>query len=188
MIEDFLEGNKKFVDEDFKKDEDHYSALSKGQSPKSLWIACSDSRVDPERITSSKMGEMFVHRNIGNLVPEDDLNVATVLEYAVRHLKVRDIVVCGHSNCGAMKALVSERDPEDRHIPAWLEYAEPVLECVGPGCESPDKLRSVEIENIRMQVENLKGYEVVKNALEAGDIEVHGVYYNLETGLLEEVV
>ena len=97
MVERFLEGNRKFIEENFSKDPDHYGKLATGQSPTALWIACSDSRVNPECITSARMGEIFVHRNIGNIVPHGDKNLGTVLEYAVNHLKVKDIVVCGHS-------------------------------------------------------------------------------------------
>lgn len=186
MIDDFIEGNKKFVENDFKKKKDHYSSLSGGQSPKSLWIACSDSRVDPERIISAEMGEIFVHRNIGNLVPEDDLNIATVLEYAVNHLKVGSVVICGHSNCGAMKALVSEGSPEDRYIPLWLDEAKPAAENAASE-DDPGRMKSIEIENIKCQLENLKNYYMVRDAVADGRLEVHGIYYDLETGLIEKV-
>lgn len=187
MIDDFIKGNKIFVEEDFKKNKGHYSALSKGQSPKALWIACSDSRVDPERITSARMGEIFVHRNIGNLVPKDDLNIATVLEYAVNHLKVKDIVVCGHSNCGAIKALVSGCSPEDCYIPKWLENAPSLNRGLDSRNIPAEDLRDAEIQNIEDQVENLKSYSIVREALDSGSLAVHGLYYNLETGFIEKV-
>ncbi|MBN1433042.1 MAG: carbonic anhydrase [Methanomicrobiaceae archaeon] len=187
MIEDFLEGNKKFVETDFKQKIEHYAALSRGQSPKALWIACSDSRVDPERITSADMGDIFVHRNIGNLVPGNDLNIATVLEYAVNHLKVKDIVVCGHSNCGAMKAMVSESSSGDRFIPGWLENAKAVLDDVDSSIGPAEKMKAIEIANINRQLKNLKGYYMVSEAIERGDLEIHGIYYDLETGLLEKI-
>ncbi|HRR87804.1 MAG TPA: carbonic anhydrase, partial [Methanoculleus sp.] len=102
MIERYLEGNRRFLEEDFRRDPGHYGPLASAQHPGALWIGCSDSRVDPERITGAKAGELFVHRNIGNIVPLHDWNLATVIEYAVNHLKVDDIVICGHSNCGAI--------------------------------------------------------------------------------------
>ncbi|ADN35813.1 Carbonate dehydratase [Methanolacinia petrolearia DSM 11571] len=186
MIDAFIEGNKKFVEKEFRRKKDHYSSLSKGQSPRSLWITCSDSRVNPERITSAEAGEIFVHRNIGNIVPEDDLNIATVLEYAVNHLKVGQIVICGHSNCGAMKALVSKGSTGDQYIPQWLEEAKPAAEnAVSRGC--PEKMKTLEIENIKHQLENLKKYYMVRDAIDQGRLEVHGMYYDLETGLIEEV-
>ena len=192
MVERFLEGNKKFIEEDFSKDPEHYAKLATGQSPTSLWIACSDSRVDPERITNARMGDIFVHRNIGNIVPVGDGNLGTVLEYAVNHLKVRDIVVCGHSDCGAMKALDHESDEE--FIPSWLKNAEEVKikvdkEFGGPGeCKDPAaRKREIEYENIHLQLANLRTYQAVKAAEEAGKIKLHGIYYDLGTGKLEIV-
>ena len=186
-VEKFLEGNRKFLESDFNQNKDHYLGLSSGQSPRALWIACSDSRVDPERIVSAEMGDLFIHRNIGNLVPEDDLNVATVLEYAVKHLKVKDIIVCGHSNCGAIKTLVSGSSPDDKYIPEWLGNAKSILEKTGAGGSPPVDLKDVEIENIRQQLKNLNEYCMVRDAVARGDLGVHGMYYDLETGLLEKI-
>lgn len=192
MVERFLEGNRKFIEEDFSKDPEHYAKLATGQSPTSLWIACSDSRVDPERITNARMGDIFVHRNIGNIVPVGDGNLGTVLEYAVNHLKVKDIVVCGHSDCGAMKALDHESDEE--YIPSWLKNAEDVKIKVdkkfgGPGeCKDPSaRKREIEYENIHLQLANLRTYQAVKDAEEAGKIRLTGIYYDLGTGKLEIV-
>ena len=194
MIEKFLEGNKRFIENDFKKDAGYYQALAKGQSPTALFIACSDSRVNPERITGAKMGEIFVHRNIGNLVPEGDLNLATVLEYAVNHLKVKDLVVCGHSDCGAMKALDAGAKG-DEYIPKWLANASDVKEkadaAMKPATteeEAKARKRFIEIENIRAQVENLKTYPLVKKAVDEGRVTLHGLYYSLENGDLSKVV
>ena len=188
MVVKFLEGNKKFVEEDFKRNSEHYARLSVGQSPSALWIACSDSRVNPERIISAEMGEIFVHRNIGNLVPKNDLNFATVLEYAVKHLKVKDIVVCGHSNCGAMKALGFGGVENDTYIPAWLDNARPILEKIDKAENDAEKLKKIEIENIRAQVENLMDYKMVEDAVNSGRLSVHGMYYDLSTGQIEKVV
>ena len=192
MVERFLEGNRKFIEENFSKDPDHYGRLATGQSPTALWIACSDSRVNPECITSARMGDIFVHRNIGNIVPYGDKNLGTVLEYAVNHLKVKDIVVCGHSDCGAMKALDHESNEE--FIPVWLENASEAKVKVdqalgGPGeCKDPDaRKREIEFENIHLQLKNLRTYQAVKSAEKAGKIKLHGMYYDLATGLLEIV-
>lgn len=188
MVVRFFEGNKKFVEEDFNKNREHYASLSTGQSPSSLWIACSDSRVNPERIISAEMGEVFVHRNIGNLVPKNDLNLATVLEYAVKHLKVKDIVICGHSDCGAMKALGFGGVENDTYIPTWLENARPILDNMGEAENDAEKLKNIEIENIRAQIDNLMNYEMVADAVNAHKLSVHGMYYDLSTGKLEKVV
>ena len=189
MIDKFLEGNKRFIENDFAKDREHYRKLSTGQSPTALFIGCSDSRVNLERVVDAKMGEIFVHRNIGNIVPEGDANLATVLEYAVKHLKVQDIVVFGHSDCGAMKTLDAGPSSEDAFIPGWLEHAkEAKILADGklPAPETPEavreKRRMIEIENMRIQIENLRSYDFIRKAEEEGTIALHGLYYDLETG------
>ena len=122
MIDSFIEGNKIFLEQDFERKKDRYMTLVESQHPTVLWIGCSDSRVNAERITHCRAGELFTHRNIGNIVPTHDWNFATVLEYAVRHLKVKDIVICGHSDCGALKALDADMTG-DAYIPMWINNA-----------------------------------------------------------------
>jgi carbonic anhydrase len=192
MIEKFLEGNRAFVTGDFTKKREFYAGLAKGQSPKVLWIGCSDSRVTPERITSAEAGELFVHRNIGNIVPHSSWTFSTVLEYAIRHLKIEEIVVCGHSDCGAMKALGKETG--DAYIPLWLNHAGEVLTKVEAEIKKlpnpPDekgKRRMIELENVRAQVAHLKTYPLVKAAEAEGRIRVHGLYYDLESGRISRV-
>ncbi len=194
MIDKFLEGNRRFIEEDFSKDYDYYQTLSSGQSPTALWIGCSDSRVDPERVAGARMGEIFVHRNIGNIVPENDLNLATVLEYAVKHLKVSDIVVYGHSDCGAMKALDAGAS-NDTFVPKWLENAKEVkakADAELRPAETPEEVEErkkfIEIENMRLQLEHLRTYDFVREAEEQGKIELHGLYYELKTGKLTKVL
>ena len=122
MIDSFIEGNKIFQEKDFERKKERYMQLTTSQHPTVLWIGCSDSRVNPERITHCRAGELFTHRNIGNIVPTHDWNFATVLEYAVNHLKVQDIVVCGHSDCGALNALDVDMS-KDSYIPLWINNA-----------------------------------------------------------------
>src|SRR5690606_19418338 len=137
--------------------------LAKGQSPTVLWIGCSDSRVNPELITCSRPGEIFIHRNIGNVVPNNDWNFATVLEYAINHLKVKDIVICGHSDCGAMKAL--GKPTSDAYIPLWLNNArrakQAVDERMGASADPLAKKKALELENIKLQMEHLRNYPLV---------------------------
>lgn len=192
MIDRFLDGNKRFIAEDFRKNEDHYRSLASGQSPTVLWIGCSDSRVNPERITGARAGEIFVQRNIGNIVPIHDWNFATVLEYAVNHLKVDDIVVCGHSDCGAMKALDAES--ADAYIPLWLNNATEARTRVDARIRKPvtpeeqkERRRLIELENISVQIEHLRTYPPVRAAEKEGRIQIHGLYFDLESGELMEV-
>jgi carbonic anhydrase len=177
---------------EFAKKKVFYTGLAKGQSPKILWIGCSDSRVTPERITLAEAGELFVHRNIGNIVPHSSFTFATVLEYAIRHLKVEEIVICGHSDCGAMKAL--GKATTDTYIPLWLNHAGDVLQRVDAEIaklphppDEKDRRRMVELENVRLQVAHLRTYPLVKEAEAEGRIRVHGLYYDLETGRVSRV-
>jgi carbonic anhydrase len=192
VIEKFLDGNRAFVTGDFADKKSFYTSLAKGQSPKVLWIGCSDSRVNPERITSAEAGELFVHRNIGNIVPLSSWSFATVLEYAIRHLKVEEIVVCGHSDCGAMKALGKET--EDVYIPLWLNNAGEVLAKVeaeiGKLPRPPDergRRRMIELENVRLQIAHLRTYPLVRRAEAEGTIRVHGLYFDLDSGRVTRV-
>ncbi|WOF17220.1 carbonic anhydrase [Methanoplanus sp. FWC-SCC4] len=192
MVEKLLEGNEYFLKEDFEKNRDHYGNLAEGQSPYALVIGCSDSRVNIERIFGAEMGEIFVHRNIGNIVAEDDPNLGTVLEYAIGHLGVGYVIVCGHSECGAMKALMGEGHGD--YIPGWLEHAKEAKQYVDslnlPEDTEEDKkgkLTELEKANIKLQVRNLRSYAFVKDAEEKGDIVIKGLYYYLENGNVEEI-
>ncbi len=158
-----------------------------------LWIGCSDSRVNPERVTGARSGEIFVQRNIGNIVPIHDWNFATVLEYAVVHLKVKDIAVCGHSDCGAIKAL--DKESSDSYIPLWLNNARDAKERVDQRISAPAtpeekraRYTEIEKENVRLQIEHLNLYPVVKSAVRDNRIGMHGLYYDLETGTLSKIV
>lgn len=192
MIDTLLEGNKKFREGFFTDNREHHQELTKGQSPKVLWIGCSDSRLQTGHITQTLPGTLFMHRNIGNVVPLYDWNFATVLEYAIRHLKIKDIVICGHSDCGAIKALDAKTD--DVYIPLWLNNAVEAKNRVDakipvpktPG-EKKERSRMIEEENVRLQIEHLKMYPVVKSALEEKKIEISGLYYNLDNGELSRI-
>lgn len=194
MIETFLEGNKVYLEKDFERKKDVYLKLTTSQHPTVFWIGCSDSRVSPERITASRPGEIFIHRNIGNIVPTHDWNFATVLEYAVKHLKVKDIVICGHSDCGALNALDKDMSC-DSYIPMWINHARDAQKRVDERlgtCSTPEekekRKREIELENIRLQLEHLREYPMVAQAEKAGTIELHGLFYDLETGVLSKVI
>jgi len=193
MIDDLLAGNVKFRETVFKQKFERYSQLAKGQKPSVLWIGCSDSRIQTGHITNADAGVLFIQRNIGNVAPIHDWNFATVLEYAIKHLKVRDIVICGHSDCGAVKALDQETD--DVYIPLWLNNAIEARQRVDAKIKKPAtpaevKARStmIEQENVRLQIEHLKTYPLVKKALKDKQIGIHGLYYNLDTGELSKIV
>ena len=105
MIDQLLEGNRLFVENEFNRNRDYYRNIAHAQHPQVLWIGCSDSRVPEDEITGSKPGTIFVHRNVANIVAFNDVNIAAIVEYAMAHLKIPDIIVCGHYNCGGIQAL-----------------------------------------------------------------------------------
>ena len=193
MIDQLLSGNVKFRETTFKQNHERYSELAKGQKPSVLWIGCSDSRIQTGHITNAPPGVLFIQRNIGNVAPVHDWNFATVLEYALKHLKVQHIVICGHSDCGAIKAL--DKDLDDHYIPLWLNNAVEAKQRVDAKIKKPvtpaeakERSTMIEQENVRLQIEHLEKYPLVKTALAKKEITVHGLYYDLETGALSKIV
>jgi len=193
IIDQLLAGNERFRAHEFQDQYDRYSTIARQQHPKVLWIGCSDSRIQSGHITHAQPGMLFIHRNIGNIIPVQDWNFASVLEYAVNHLAIRDIVVCGHSDCGAIKAL--DGDMDSAFIQIWLNNAMEAKERVDARIAPPvtpeehkNRRRLIEQENVRLQIEHLKKYPLVKKALSAGNLSIHGLYYDLETGVLTTVV
>jgi carbonic anhydrase len=193
MIDELLSGNVKFQNIQFKQNLKRYAELTKGQQPPVLWIGCSDSRIQTGHITQTQPGTLFMHRNIGNMAPANDWSIATVLEYGIRHLKVRHIVICGHSDCGAIKAL--DKDLDDVYIPNWLNNAIEAKKRVDAKIKKPstpheqkERSRMIEQENVRLQIEHLRTYPVVRKAEKDNQIDVHGLYYDLETGALSKIV
>lgn len=192
MIDNLLLGNYKFRETDFTPNIDYYRELASSQHPQTLWIGCSDSRLQTGHITQAKAGELFIQRNIGNIVPIHDWNFATVLEYAVVHLKVKNVVVCGHSNCGAIRAL--DKESTDSYIPLWLNNAREAKARVDSRISPPktlqekdERYRMIEHENVRLQIEHLYTYPLLKKAVEEKQVEVHGLYYDLATGELKKI-
>lgn len=192
LIDLMLLGNLEFQQNVFHADAQRYQDLALAQYPDILWIGCSDSRADPERITGALPGELFVTRNVGNIIPNHDWNLAAVIEYSINYLEVKEIVVCGHSDCGAMKAL--NADLHDPYIPLWLNDARDAktrIDARIPAAKTPEeqkeRARQLEIENVRLQIEHLMAYPSVREAVADGRIQVHGLYYDLATGTLSRV-
>jgi carbonic anhydrase len=192
-IERMFLGNAVFRETDFLPNLPYWRKIVLGQKPKILWIGCSDSRVNPERITGSIPGELFVQRNIGNIVPLQDWNFTTVLEYALMNLKVEHIIICGHSDCGAIKALDHEENSES-YIPVWLNNAKEAKDRVDAKIKKPetpeeikDRSRLIEMENIRLQMEHLKAHPLVKNTIRERPVYFHCLYFDLMTGKLTRV-
>ncbi|MDD3574846.1 MAG: carbonic anhydrase [Methanospirillum sp.] len=193
-IEKLIEVNQAFVENEYAENIEYYKGLLSGQNPHVMLIGCCDSRVVPEITCNAKPGEIFVHRNIGNIVPPGDWNIGTFLEYGIRHLKIDTLVVCGHEECGAMKALSGKNPGDDAIIPGWLSHAGTALELVekkGKKPSDPEEARKwqseLEIENVKLQLSNLRTYKVVKDAEDAGKLRVVGLYYRMSTAKLEVI-
>ncbi|MBL6970091.1 MAG: carbonic anhydrase [Campylobacterales bacterium] len=194
-----IEGNKKFRKATFSKHEDDFNSLVKyGQNPKILFIGCSDSRVVPDLFLDSEPGEMFILRNVGNFVPpysNDDQafhGCSAVIEYAVSVLKVEDIIVCGHSHCGACASLYDDTIKSNKelgHVNKWLTLGEKakqssIMQLQKDG-NKEDLLRITEKISIKYQLENLLTFPQIKKRVESKELTLNGWYYKIEDGTIE---
>lgn len=165
-------------------------AASEPQRPAALIVACADSRIDPELITQSGTGELFVTRNIGNLVPaygEMLGGVSAVVEYAVSALKVKHVVVCGHTDCGAMKALLNPESMDSMPtVKSWLRNAQAALS-VADSLSEPDekpseRLKRLTEENVLLQIQHLRTHPSIAGAMARAELSISGWIYDIATG------
>tara|TARA_R110000787_G_scaffold106007_1_gene213572 strand:- start:2446 stop:3060 length:615 start_codon:yes stop_codon:yes gene_type:complete len=171
------------------KDPEFFSSLSRQQEPEYLWIGCSDSRVPANQIVDLPPGEIFVHRNVANVVVHTDLNCLSVIQYAVDVLKVKHIIVCGHYGCGGVKAAMDNQ--EHGLIDNWLRHVKDVsrlnIEKL-KGVEGDQKIDLLCELNVVEQVTNICNTTIVQNAWKQGaDLSVHGWIYNIENGILKDL-
>jgi carbonic anhydrase len=191
MITGLLEGNKKFVTEIFDKEKEFYFKLAEEQRPTVLWIGCSDSRVPVNMITQTRPGEIFVHRNVGNVVATNDWNLSAVLEFSINHLDIPDIVICGHYGCGGIQAL-EEDAVDDKYIPIWLINAHKAKERVDDKIAAlhidlaPEKrMQLIVEENVRLQLEHLQEYPFIRRAMKEKKLNIHGWVYDMLSGAIK---
>eukprot|EP01026_Neomeris_dumetosa_P029403 TRINITY_DN2382_c1_g1_i4.p1 TRINITY_DN2382_c1_g1~~TRINITY_DN2382_c1_g1_i4.p1 ORF type:complete len:260 (-),score=20.60 TRINITY_DN2382_c1_g1_i4:379-1158(-) len=191
-IDKLFYNNKKWASEVVKSDADYFKRVENGQSPQYLWLGCADSRVVVDQLLGLKPGDVFVHRNVGNLVQHTDMNAMSVLEYAVGALKVKHIIVCGHYGCGAVNASLTLPQKTSAMVNYWINdirqtrdsYAEqlmklPVEERLPRLCEY----------NVIRQTFNVVTSPVVQDAWAKGqDLTVHGFIYSLKDGLIKKIV
>ncbi len=184
-----IQGNKLYADTKLFKDPDYFTNLSKGQKPDYLWIGCSDSRVPANEITSTQSGEIFVHRNIANLVVHTDSNLLSVLEFAVKYLQVRHIIVCGHYGCGGVKA--SMTNTFHGFVDNWLRNIKDVyyqnrkeLDAITDETERADRLTEL---NVIEQVRNLAKTTIVQEAWTIRELHLHGWVYGLHDGRIKDL-
>jgi len=185
-----LEGNRRWVQEKLEQDAEFFERLSKGQSPQVLWIGCSDSRVPANEITRTEPGDIFVHRNIANMVVHSDMNLLSVLDYAVNILKVRHVIVCGHYGCGGVMAAMNNM--QYGLVDNWLRSIKDVYrlhaqELDAITNEEHRANRFVEL-NVIEQVFHLTKTSIIQNAWATRQQPiVHGWVYELKTGLIKDL-
>lgn len=184
-----LEGIHHFQTTIFRPQRELFERLANGQNPDALFITCSDSRVNPNLITQTNPGDLFIMRNAGNLIPpygSSSGGEAATIEYAIAVLKIKDIILCGHSHCGAMQALLNPRSV--RQLPAisaWLGHAEATRRIIREkyhGSVDGDLLTLTAEENVLVQLENLRTHPAVAVALATGDLKLHAWMYKISTG------
>jgi carbonic anhydrase len=190
-IQRIIKGLNQFHDNYFVSHQELFEQLSHGQSPEVLFITCSDSRIDPNLLTQTQPGELFIIRNVGNLIPPyGALNSGegAGIEYAVQALGIKEIIICGHTHCGAMKGLLQLGNLAETMplVYDWLKHtAEATRRLMFDyykDCE-PDKLLRLTIEqNILTQIENLETYPVIRSKLHSGNLHLHAWVYEIETG------
>ena len=189
-------GFRRFQHRWYHPEEPLFQVLRNGQNPLALVIACCDSRVDPVLLTDCRPGDLFVVRNVANLVPPyapdgGRHGVSAALEYAVKHLQVQDIIIMGHACCGGIQALVSGTGEHggDEFIGPWVDVARRALEKADeaePGACAADRARACELWSVRLSLGNLLSFPWVKIAVEEGRLFLHGWYYDLQSGELLE--
>ncbi|WP_342246188.1 carbonic anhydrase [Pseudomonas sp. OTU5201] len=190
-LRNIVEGFQRFRDEVFPQQEELFKKLAHEQKPRAMFITCADSRIVPELITQSSPGDLFVTRNVGNVVPpygQMNGGVSTAIEFAVMALGVHHIIICGHSDCGAMKAVLDpqtlERMPT---VKAWLRHAEVAKIVVQEncGCANHETLEVLTEENVVAQLDHLRTHPSVAARLASGQLFIHGWVYDIETSVIK---
>jgi len=187
-----LNDNKSWAAKKLAEDPEFFDRLVHVQTPDFLWIGCSDSRVPPDQITQTQPGEIFIHRNVANLVVNTDVNVLSVLDFAVNHLKIKHIVVCGHYGCGGVKAAISNTN-FDLVLNMWLRNIKDIYRIHR---DELDKIEDSEVKvnrlvelNVQEQVFNLAKTAIIQKAWhEDNRPDLHGWVYDLHDGLIKPIV
>ena len=190
LYKQLLENNKKWVEDQLALDKDFFKDLAKGQNPQLLWIGCSDSRVPANEIVGGKPGDVFVHRNIANMVVHSDMNMLSVLDYAVNVLKVKHVIVCGHYGCGGVKAALGNSsigiiDNWIRHIKDVYRLHKDELDSIS---NEDDRFNAFVEINVKEQVFDLAKTSIVQNAWKNNqELFLHGWVYGLNSGYVTDL-
>jgi carbonic anhydrase len=187
-LQHIVDGFMHFRHEVFPEQEQLFKKLATAQRPRAMFIACADSRIVPELITQSSPGDLFVTRNVGNVVPpygQMNGGVSTAIEYAVMALGVHHIIICGHSDCGAMRAVLNPQTLEKMPtVAAWLRHAEVARTVVEDNCHCSNEQESMHIltqENVIAQLQHLRTHPSVASKMASGQLFIHGWVYSIET-------
>lgn len=189
-MQELIEGIHRFQTDSFLPLQKLFERLAEGQHPETLFITCSDSRVDPTLLTNAKPGNLFILRNAGNIIPPHGAGAgsgeAATIEFAVTALGVKDIIICGHSHCGAIRGLLDPKSIKNLpDVSAWLAHAEMTRRIILDNyshLEGQDRLTAAIEENVLVQLENLRTIPTVGSRLVRGDLYLHGWVYIIETG------
>lgn len=191
-FERLLQGVARFQREAYPPLAARFRELEKGQHPTTLFVTCADSRVDPHLITQTLPGEIFVARNIGNLVPphgSDNRGTAALVEYAVAVLGVQHLVICGHSSCGAVRSLLDMHDDADvPRVTDWLHYAQSarvVTQALAPDAPPAERLKLATQQNVVAQLTHTRTYPAVAAAVALRRLQLHGWYYEISSGRVD---
>ncbi|KYG82740.1 carbonate dehydratase [Roseivirga echinicomitans] len=190
LAKQLLDNNQKWVEDKLNEDKDFFNKLANGQKPPVLWIGCADSRVPANQITGTEPGEIFVHRNIANMVVHTDMNMLSVLDYAVNILKVKHVIVCGHYGCGGVLAAMD--DNQYGLVDNWIRHIKDVYrlhktELDGIEDQKSRADRFVEL-NVIEQVYDLTTTSIIRNSWAKDDApKVHGWVYDIKNGLIKDL-
>jgi carbonic anhydrase len=187
---ELFENNRKWVEGRLAEDPSYFANLAKGQKPRYLWIGCSDSRVPANEITGTRSGEIFVHRNVANLVVHTDINMLSVLQYSVEVLEVEHVIVCGHYGCGGIQAALSHQDLG--LINKWLRHIKDVYrmhrESLRPIEDKAELARRMVELNVVEQVHNLAKTTIIQHAWQSRRApQIHGWVYDVGEGLIRDL-
>jgi carbonic anhydrase len=185
----FAAGVIRFQNEIYPQKKDLFEKLSKGQSPEALFITCSDSRIETAMITQTDPGELFICRNAGNIVPPHTTHTGGMtasIEFAVAALQVPHIVICGHTECGAMKGAMNPEDLDSLpHVKEWLSYSKAAVDVVkeiSPNASAQEQMLQLLEQNVILQLNHLRTHPCVATRLAKGDLVLHGWVYDIKTG------
>jgi carbonic anhydrase len=187
-----IEGHKRFLSEAFPARKNQFHLLAEGQQPETLFVTCADSRIVPDLILQTQPGDLFLCRNAGNVIPragEPAGGVSATIEYAVEVLRVRHLIVCGHSDCGVIRALMKPETLEQLpSVRDWLQHVEPAWKFVDDvELHAGELTRHTALThaNVLVQLDNLKTHEYIRRSVAEGRLQVHGWYYDILTGKIE---